>query len=166
MVSQKELLERALKGLSGLTHQPEQKPSEPARIRPMTEAALSPDVAEAIAAYRQVFDVKAVRVVGPDKERGIPYKRWRVDQITLQSEEYLNNPPPLQIELTPIRKNAKPPKPCIGALASLRPDGGLKQLSIDFRPQGTGCGDVEPDCPASQDHEGSDPSGSIGPGVS
>ena len=47
-----------------------------ARIRPITEADLPSDVAEAVAAYRQVLDVKSVRVVGPDEERGIPYERW------------------------------------------------------------------------------------------
>jgi len=56
----------------------------------MTKAELPPDVAEAITAYRQVFDVKPVRVVGPDEERGIPYKRWLMDQLTRQSE-YLND---------------------------------------------------------------------------
>src|SRR6516225_1726261 len=62
--------------LSCLTHQPEQKPPGPAQNRPMTQADLPPDVAEAIAAYRQTFAVKAVRVVGPDEERGIAYRRW------------------------------------------------------------------------------------------
>jgi len=143
MVSQKELLERALKGLSRLTHQSEQKPPGPARIRPMTEAELMPDVAEAIAAYRQVIDVKSVRVVGPGEERGIPYKRWLMDQITRQSEEYLYDPAPLPIELIPVRKNVKTPKACMGARAFLGPDGALRQLSMDLQPQDADRGDVE-----------------------
>jgi hypothetical protein len=109
-----------------------------ARIRSMTEAELPLDVAEVIAAYRRVFGVKSVRVVGSDEERGIPYQRWLMDQITRQSEEYLNNPPPLQIEMIPVPKNVKPPKWPAGARAPLRPDGALEQLSIDFQPQRTG----------------------------
>jgi hypothetical protein len=125
-----------LKGrLSGLTHEPEQKAPGLARIRSMTEAELPPDVAEVIAAYRQVFGVKSVRVVGPDEERGIPSKRWLMDQITRQSEEYLNDPAPLPIELIPVRKNVKTPKACMGARAFLGPDGALRQLSMDLQPQ-------------------------------
>ena len=147
MVSQKELLERALKGLSRLTHQSEQKPPGPARIRPMTEAELMPDVAEAIAAYRQVIDVKSVRLVGPDEERGIPYKRWLMDQTTRQSEEYLNDPPRLPTALIPVPNNARQPKWPAGAPAPLRPDA-LEQLSIDFQHQGAERRDDEPRLPS------------------
>jgi hypothetical protein len=119
--------------LSGLTHEPEQKVPGLARIRNMTEAELPPDVAEAIAAYRQVFSVESVRVVGPDDERGIPYKRWLIDQVIRQSVECLNDPPPLVIEPIPVTKNVKPPKWPAGARAPLQPDGALLgQLSIDF----------------------------------
>jgi hypothetical protein len=152
MVSQKELLERALKGLAGLTHLPEQKPPELARTRPTTESELPPDVAEAIAAYRQVFDVKAVRVVGPDEERGILYKRWMMDQITGKSEEYLADFTPLPIDPIPIPENAKPPKPDMGARTSLEPEILLQQLSMDLQPKRAACGDVEPDCLAGQHH--------------
>jgi hypothetical protein len=124
--------------LSGLTHEPEQKAPGLARSRNMTEAEPPPDVAEVIAAYGQVFGVKSVRVVGPDEERGIPSKRWLMDQITRQSVEYLNNPSPLSIGLLPVPKNVKPPKWPAGARAPLRPDGALEQLSIDFQPQRTG----------------------------
>jgi hypothetical protein len=113
----------------------------------MTEADLPPDVTNAIAAYGKVFDVKSVRVVSPDEEHGIPHKRWLMDQITRQSEEYLNNPPPLLVELIP--KNAKPAKACMGAQASLRPDGALEQLSMDLRPQRTDRGDCRTRLPAS-----------------
>ena len=135
-----------------MTRTPDQRPPEPARIRPRTEAELPPDVADAIAAYRQVFNVKSVRVVGPDEERGIPDKRWRMDEVAHQSEEYLNHPP-LPIELIPVPKNAKPPEACMGAQASLRPDGALEQLSMDLQPQGADHDDEEPDCPARHDHE-------------
>jgi hypothetical protein len=76
----------------------------------MTEAELPPDVAGAIAACRQAFEVRSVRVVGPDEERGIPSKLWLMDQITRQSLEYLHNPPPLPMELIFVPNNAKPPR--------------------------------------------------------
>ena len=150
--------------LSGLTHEPEQKAPGLARIRNMTGAELPPDMAEVIAAYRQVFGVKSVRVVGPDEERGIPYKRWLIDQIIRQSVECPNDPPPLVMEPIPVTNNVEPPKWPAGARAPLRPDGALGQLSIDFQPQRTDRDDAEPECSASEDHERPDPGAPVARG--
>jgi hypothetical protein len=112
-LSQKELLEQALKAIAKLKKRPEPKPAEPlisnAPAPPATplltgqsplpsektstpgEAKILEQLAPEIEEFKKFFNVTGIRVIRKGQERGISMEKWRMQEIARQTDAYLRS---------------------------------------------------------------------------